>query len=149
MRKRLDKKLYRVIDANFNRAKEGLRVCEDIFRFVYDQPGLTRRYKEIRHRLTATMVRLPLVEVLQARDAARDVGRISAEVKFPRKDLDDLFYANSQRIKESIRVLEEFAKLLDDHLARQLKELRYQVYEIEQKVVKKGKTVSHLRYGRS
>ena len=52
MRRMKDEKLYRVMDANLNRAKEGLRVCEDICRFVYDQRQWTSGLKTIRHQLT-------------------------------------------------------------------------------------------------
>ena len=31
-----DERIYRVIDANLNRLKEGLRVVEDIKRYVFD-----------------------------------------------------------------------------------------------------------------
>ena len=43
--------LGRILDASANRAREGLRVIEDYVRFVLDDPGLTRRLKEVRHRL--------------------------------------------------------------------------------------------------
>ncbi len=43
--------LGRILDASANRAREGLRVVEDYVRFVLDDPGLTRRLKEVRHRL--------------------------------------------------------------------------------------------------
>ena len=43
--------LGRILDASANRAREGLRVVEDYVRFVLDDPGLTERLKEVRHRL--------------------------------------------------------------------------------------------------
>jgi hypothetical protein len=49
----------------------------------------------------------------------------------------DVFYANSQRAKESLRVLEEFAKLRDRRLAEDLKKLRYQVYALEKNVIER------------
>ena len=125
------KKLYRVIDANFNRAKEGLRVCEDICRFLYDKKSLTGRYKKLRHELTSIIAGLQLTKLIKARDVAGDVGSGSSPVEFKRKNINDLFYANSQRAKESIRVLEEFTKLLDHRRAERLKRLRYQIYALE------------------
>ena len=43
--------LGRILDASANRASEGLRVIEDYVRFTLDDPALTKRLKEIRHRL--------------------------------------------------------------------------------------------------
>lgn len=131
------KKLYRVIDANFNRAKEGLRVCEDICRFLRNERKLTQRYKHLRHELTSIIIALHLKELIKSRNVAGDVGRASSPVEYKRKDVSDLFYANSQRAKESIRVLEEFSKLLNNRLAERLKRLRYLLYILEREIVEK------------
>ena len=131
------KKLYRVIDANLNRAKEGLRVCEDICRFLHNEERMTHRYKNLRHELTSIVAKLHLARLIQSRNVTGDVGRGSNPVEYKRKNVNDLFYANSQRAKESIRVLEEFAKLLNRRLAEQLKRLRYQLYILEQKILEK------------
>ena len=130
-----DKKLYRVIDANFNRAQEGLRVCEDICRFIYNKKIATRTYKGIRHQLSTVISQLGNVEVIKARDTLGDVGRKSSRPEFRRDNINDVFYANSQRVKESIRVLEECLKLFDRKWAETLKDLRYQVYGIEKDIV--------------
>ena len=137
MYQRVDKKLNRIFDANFNRAKEGLRVCEDICRFILDAKGPTRDYKTIRHELTSMMGALRLSEVISARDTGRDVGRGSTGAEFKRRGTVDIFFANSQRAKESIRVLEEFSKLRDKKLAEKLKKLRYKIYALEKKVVER------------
>ena len=129
-------KIYRVLDANFNRAKEGLRVCEDIFRFVDNRPALTSQYKNVRHRLSQAVSRLGFADVVGARDIVHDVGRGSSSTELKRSNIRDIYYANSQRAKESVRVLEEFAKLVDARLAKRLKVIRYQLYEIERKVVR-------------
>ena len=50
--------------------------------------------------------------------------RKKSELK--RENLSDIFYANAQRVKESLRVLEEVTKLLDPRCALKLKKLRYQ-----------------------
>ena len=123
------------MDANLNRAKEGLRVCEDICRFLFDSRKLTQQYKMIRHELTAIASRLKLSQLIEARDVAGDVGSPSSPVEFKRKNVRDLFYANSQRAKESLRVLEEFGKLLNRDLASRLKRLRYKIYELEREIV--------------
>ncbi len=130
-------KLYRIVDANFNRAKEGLRVCEDICRFIYDDKTATKKYKHIRHRLTSIISLFKWSQIILARDIVGDVGKPTIDVELKRKKVQDIFYANSQRVKESVRVLEEFTKLFNKKAAQALKELRYQVYDIEKKIVGK------------
>lgn len=129
--------LYRIIDANFNRAKEGLRVCEDVCRFILNEAEAVKRYKTLRHQLTRLVGQLDIVKVIQARDIDSDVGKGTHLLESKRKGAGDIFYANSQRIKESLRVLEEFAKLSHKKIARNLKAMRYHVYAIEKKVIKR------------
>ncbi len=129
-------RIYRIIDANFNRSKEGLRVCEDVCRFVLDKRILTQKYKNIRHELTSIICSLKICDVIKARNIIGDVGKKSIPLELKRKNIEQIFYANSQRVKESIRVLEEFSKLKDAQIALKLKRMRYQIYDIEQKVIK-------------
>ena len=137
MRKVIDKGMYRIIDANFNRAKEGLRVCEDTCRFFYNNRVVTKKYKDIRHELTKIISRLDILRIIEARDIKRDVGKRSTASESKRAKVDDVFYANSQRTKESLRVLEEFIKLVDRSAAENLKKLRYKVYSLEKGIAKK------------
>jgi hypothetical protein len=128
--------IYRVIDANYNRAKEGLRVCEDICRFVKDDPKATARFKKLRHGLTRAVAVFGLKDIVASRDIVGDVGRKTIAAESCRSSIGDIFYANAQRVKESLRVLEEFAKLKDPAVAADLKKLRYTVYEIEKNALK-------------
>ncbi len=129
--------IHRVIDANYNRAKEGLRVCEDVCRFVKDDPKATARFKKLRHDLTAAVAIFGLKDIAASRDIIRDVGRKTIAAESCRNSVGDIFYANAQRVKESLRVLEEFAKLKDAAVASGLKKLRYTVYEIEKNALKR------------
>ncbi len=130
-------RLSRIIDANYNRAKEGLRVCEDIFRFMKDDQKTTACFKKLRHDLTSAVSVFGLKDIMASRDIAGDVGRRTIAAESRRKGVADIFYANSQRVKESLRVLEEFAKLKDTRAAGMLKKLRYTVYDIEKITLKK------------
>ena len=130
-----EKKILRIFDANFNRAKEGLRVCEDICRFILDDRVKTRQFKTLRHRLSAKISVLVLGRLIECRNINGDVGKSSTAVELKRKNVSDIFYANVQRSKESLRVLEEFAKLLNRGLAEDLKKIRYQIYALEKKVI--------------
>ena len=127
----------RILDANFNRAKEGIRVCEDICRFILNNSAVTKEYKKIRHELEKNLFSFDFREIIRARNIERDVGRGSLESEMKRNDIKDIFYANSQRAKESIRVLEEFAKLKNQQSARGLKKIRYQIYAVEKKVLER------------
>jgi thiamine-phosphate pyrophosphorylase len=138
MRPRDEKKLHRIIDANLNRAREGLRVCEDICRFIWDKKEETRAFKEIRHRLTGIVMSLDIPKLLGSRDIEGDVGKITLNGELRRREVSDIFYANAQRVKESIRVLEEFSKLTNAPLTKDLKKLRYCIYALEKKVAVAG-----------
>ena len=136
--------LARIIDANVNRAKEGLRVCEEIARFLLNNRLLTLQLKRLRHRIDALVVYLPPKELLlRGRRARADVGRPADSYELRRKGYEDLFFANIQRVKESLRVLEEFAKLNNVSGSVRFKRLRYDVYELEKKIVERFASLSH------
>lgn len=132
------KSINRIIDANINRAKEGLRVCEEITRFILNSPGLTSGFKKIRHGIDKVVKCLPAsIDLLQERKSSKDVGRNIYINELERKNFQDIFFANIQRVKESIRVLEEFTKLINKNLAVQFKKVRYDIYEIEKDAAKR------------
>src|SRR3989338_9404115 len=130
--------LLRIIDANLNRSREGLRVCEDIARFVLNEKSLTRSFKSVRHRISTLANTInkssnaPL-SLLKSRNIKRDVGKKNLFRESKRKDIFDIFYANLQRAKEATRVLEETAKLIDNKLSQNFKKVRFRIYEAEKK----------------
>lgn len=129
---------YRIIDANLNRVKEGLRVCEEIARFILDNRKFTALFKKLRHQVdTAARKVSPVSVLLNQRKSDYDVGRHNCCGELKRNNCQDIFWANIQRVKESLRVLEEFSKLADPLAAKGFKQLRYRVYEIEKASFKK------------
>lgn len=127
--------LWRPIDANLNRAREGLRVLEDYARFVLDNADLTGQLKTLRHSLVAEEVQLRSTTVapLPFRDTHGDVGTsISTDRELSRMDASDIIAANFRRVQEALRSLEEFGKIYSSRFALQMKALRYQCYESEQ-----------------
>lgn len=129
-------KIMRIIDANINRATEGLRVAEDVVRFVLDDAKLTSRLKDIRHELVKLVDRLGASKrvTLSVRDVRRDVGAWrSTKSEGRRKNILDVFLANIKRAEESVRVFEETSKLFDPKLGPKFKKLRFELYDIEQK----------------
>jgi len=128
--------IYRIIDANLNRLKEGLRVCEEINRFVLLDRKLTAELKRIRHEIDNISIGFfNRDKLLKHRESLKDIGRdIYCPKEFKRNNFKDTFIANIQRVKESLRVLEEFSKIHDCRAAMRFKKLRYRVYELEKKV---------------
>ena len=130
----------RIIDANTNRVKEGLRVCEEIARFVLNNKALTFQVRELRHRVKRLVKGLVKPEqLLQERQSDADVGRYLYGAELKRKNIGDIFFANIQRVKESLRVLEEFSKLINTRAAIGFKQLRYDVYSFERGVARSKK----------
>ncbi len=56
----IENKTMRMIDANLNRATEGIRVAEDIVRFILDDDRLTERLKKIRHEIVKLLKNMRL-----------------------------------------------------------------------------------------
>lgn len=134
----------RIFDANINRAKEGLRVCEEITRFILNNKPLTQGLKVSRHRINVILKNIPSsFKFLKYRDSALDIGKNIYANELKREGIQDIFFSNMQRVKESIRVLEEFAKLKNINCAIQFKRLRYSIYEIEKKAAKEISALSH------
>lgn len=122
---------WRIIDANFNRVSEGLRVVEEHCRFHLNDQHLTTRLKRLRHEITAIITELGADSRLAARDTIHDVGTgVTTPTEFVRSTTNDLVQANWQRVQQSLRVLEEYLKLLSPPRAEQLEALRYQSYTL-------------------
>ena len=140
MKQNKDREIFRIIDANLNRSREGLRVCEEIARFVLNSPSLTRELKAVRHNISDVARARSIGQSIlsESRDSDRDVGRCSkAASEMSRSRISDIFSANIERVKESIRVLEEFYKLIDRKVSVKFSELRFRVYTIEKNAIKR------------
>jgi len=131
----MDTPLARIIDAAANRAREALRVVEDFARFVWDDAALTRICKEMRHELAASLQTFSPETLAAARETLHDVG---VEISHPRERRreDPLAVAsvNLKRFQESLRSLEEYAKVVSAEVAERLERLRYQSYTLERAV---------------
>jgi thiamine-phosphate pyrophosphorylase len=122
----------RVLDAAANRAREALRVLEDHTRFVLNDALLTGRLKQLRHELAVALEQLPAGLLLAARDTTHDVGTsISTEQEHERDALAGVVAANSKRLQEALRSLEEFGKLIRADFGQTIEQLRYESYTLE------------------
>jgi thiamine-phosphate pyrophosphorylase len=127
-----ENKIYRLIDANLNRAREGLRVIEDTARFILNDSKLYRGIRILRHRLTE-ITRKNYPSLLKARNSAADAGRVIREYR--RKNVRDLMIANFRRVEEALRVLEEYSRLISVSAGAQFKNVRFRTYSFEKYIM--------------
>ena len=128
----------RIIDANLNRIGEGLRLLEDVSRLLLNDGALTQQLKNMRHELVRGERSLHQ-QLLQSRNSEGDVG-IDLEVPGEEKqrELPETIVANARRVQESLRVMEELAKLPDTTLdPDKFKQARFALYTIEKTLLSK------------
>lgn len=134
----------RIIDANANRCSEGLRVLEEIVRFVLEDEELVREFKELRHRVREA-ARAFSENLSLFRDIERDPGRnFSTKSELSRSGLYEVARSNFSRVAEGLRVIEEFGKLIDKRGAEFFKDLRFTLYRLEQTFFKEADTSIRL-----
>lgn len=123
--------IFRILDANLDRAREGLRIVEEWFRFGLDNGELAATCKEMRQ----TLAQWHSDQLRAARDTPNDVGtHLSHPQEENRADLNHLLRANLCRVEEALRVLEEYSKLYNPEMAKACKQMRYQVYTLESRL---------------
>ena len=127
----LPPELYRVVDANINRLKEGIRVIEDIMRYKADNKILASELKSLRHQ--AQLPELTKL-LLQSRDSVNDVLRASTKSEQQRSNVTSIILANFKRAQESARVLEEVCKLHAVQESEKFKTIRYKLYRLEKEI---------------
>ena len=113
-----------IIDANINRASEGLRVIEEYVRFVAKQKDYTDQLSLLRKKINTLLPQTK--ELLKIRNTDQDMR--AKEVPAKRPDLDHLLTANFKRVQESLRVLEEYTGNASFNV------IRYDVYELEKEI---------------
>lgn len=129
----MDKSLLRIIDANYNRAKEAMRVAEDVARFHLADARLTNLFKRLRHDLTRALLtlKIPDRKLVAARDSEEDVGRRSLILDKKNPRWKDLLLSNLKRAEEASRVLEEVSKMAAPKRAAAFQRIRFRLYELE------------------
>jgi thiamine-phosphate pyrophosphorylase len=127
------KEVFRALDANINRAAEGIRTLEDIARFSFNHAELTEKLRVLRHQSRKLSAHLQ-TEFLAARNSCGDVGlAISKQSQLDDKStLPQLTSAGFKRLQEALRVIEECLKLAAYYeLAKEYEALRYRTYTLE------------------
>lgn len=146
-----DRSVLRVLDVNLNRAAEGLRTLEDIARVVEEDLTSASMLKSLRHALGELADKLPRIERLVSRAVFTDVGtNVTTTSEVVRTDWSELIRAASERVLQSLRVLEETSKLQYVELAAQFKQLRYRAYDclatVEQRFARSAKFLASQLY---
>jgi len=124
----LDPRVARLIDANLDRAREGLRVVEDWCRFGLERDDLVISLKDWRQRLG----KLHREHYKQARSTATDpAAGLDHPAQLDRHSPRQVVEANCGRVQEALRVLEEYGRSVDAPLAAEAAAIRYGLYDLE------------------
>ena len=124
--------IARILDANLDRSREGLRIIEEWCRFGLNHSQLAQSCKEMRQELAQWHT----ADLRLARDTPADVGTsLSHPQEETRSSLENLLQANLCRVQEALRVLEEYGKLYNPLMGESFKQLRYQVYALESQLL--------------
>ncbi|NJK41109.1 MAG: thiamine phosphate synthase [Acaryochloridaceae cyanobacterium SU_2_1] len=124
--------LDRILDANLDRAREGLRVIEEWCRFGLDNQSLTSACKQLRQELGGWHS----PQLRMARNTPEDPGTALTHPQEQRRaDISTVLQVNFSRVQEALRVLEEYGKIENIAMAAAAKQLRYQIYTLESQVL--------------
>jgi thiamine-phosphate pyrophosphorylase len=132
----MEKAAYRIIDANFNRAREALRTIEEFCRFSLDSHIYSAKAKELRHRLCEAVKHFDSVLLINSRDSTADVGKdtkVCSQQK--RSSLQDCFTAAAKRLTEALRALYEVSQTIDSQAGAEFETLRFECYTLEKHIV--------------
>ncbi len=133
-----DPAILRILDANANRAREGLRVVEEYARFVLESPALAARSKGLRHEFADALAYLTAAlpggacDLEAARDTPGDVGTdLSTPAEAARPNSLAVARAGMKRLQEALRALEEYAKPVSADAGARFERVRYAAYALE------------------
>jgi len=123
-----DLRIYQIIDANLDRAREGLRVLEDWARFGLGGNDFVKRIKNFRQILGKHHLEI----YKQSRNFIEDECKgLTHQEQSERKAPDQIISSNAARVQEALRVIEEFSRLQNHELSKLASEMRYEIYTLE------------------
>ena len=123
-----DKRVAQIIDANLDRAREGLRVLEDWSRFAIGREDFVLKLKNLRQILGKNHLR----SYKDSRNYSKDKCRgISHPEQFKKTNIAEIISSNSARVQEALRVIEEFSRSHNISLSKKASEIRYEIYNLE------------------
>ena len=123
-----DLRIYQIIDANLDRAREGLRVIEDWARFGLGKEKYVEKIKNFRQILGKSHLEV----YKQSRNHIEDKCKgLTHQEQIKRKTPEQIISSNSGRVQEALRVIEEFSRLHNHELSKIASEIRYEIYTLE------------------
>jgi len=129
------REVYRILDANFNRAREAIRVAEDCGRFALNDPAVTAMAKNLRSDLAEVLKSMPVEQFLASRDTPGDIGtELSSPTEQSRDGLSDVVTAACKRLSEALRTIEEYGKFVAPETVLKIERMRYNGYTLEQRI---------------
>ncbi len=132
----MERAVWRIIDANFNRAREASRVVEEYCRFALNSKSLAARAKQLRHEMSRAIGQLDAGRLICARDTLGDVGVGQiVDSQLGRGDLQDSFAAACKRLTEALRAIAEAGRIENHQVADLIEKLRYDAYTLEKDIV--------------
>jgi len=132
------KEIFRILDANFNRAREALRVAEDCGRFALNDPAITAMAKNMRSDLKEILDEMPADQFITSRDTPGDIGtEISSPTEPRRSNLTDVAAAACKRLTGALRSIEECSKAVSPDPVLRIERMRYNAYTLEQRILGK------------
>ncbi len=124
--------LLRILDANLDRAREGMRIIEEWCRFGLNDKATTAQIKHLRQ----TVAQWHTADIRAARDTPGDLGtRLTHPQESSRDSLADVLQVNLARTQEALRVLEEYGKLYSLEMSAACKQMRYQFYTLDSQLM--------------
>ena len=124
--------LLRILDANLDRAREGMRILEEWCRFGLNDEATTARFKHLRQ----SVAQWHTPDIRLARDTPGDLGTgLTHPQEAHRASLTNVLQANSARVQEALRVLEEYGKLYSADMSAACKQMRYELYTLDSQIL--------------
>ncbi len=137
--------MVRMVDANLNRAREGLRVAEDYARFALDDAETARKMKELRHDIRSALEFCQSIGWrLLAKQRPTSELIIRTPDEYRRSGLLGIAIANFKRAQEAVRTLEELAKVESYYAAELLEKDPLSTLHLEKSVLTAQRSQSKL-----
>ncbi len=125
----------RIADVNLNRLNEALKFIEDVIRFSLENKVLLIRIRKIRNEFLKIKKDISLADIINSRQSSHDLGRAAKFDIQTKKTSEDLIIANLTRAKESARIIEEILKSINLKISNRMKEIRFQLYDLEKYII--------------
>ena len=123
-----DLRIAQIIDANLDRAREGLRVLEDWARFALGRKDIVKSIKNFRQNLGKQHLKV----YKKSRNFIQDdCAGLSHPEQFRRNSTSSIISSNAARVQEALRVIEEFSRDHNRNLCKISSEIRYEIYNLE------------------